>query len=84
VPGTVLAIDAGPDGQVHLLVAGSQRWEAWSAALAGDDVDVEAVRVVIPVGIVERRLGAAFLRHSVLLGGDPAPQLVGRRPAIAA
>ena len=41
VPGTIWSINVGPDGEVHLLVARPQRWEAWSAPLAGGAAAVE-------------------------------------------
>jgi len=44
---------------VELLVRAEQR-------LAGHDVDVEAGRVVVPVRVVERRLGAGVLCDLVL------------------
>jgi hypothetical protein len=35
------SINVGPDGEVHLLVVRPQRWEAWSAPLAGGAAAVE-------------------------------------------
>src|SRR5689334_3203035 len=55
--------------------AGVELVERAEERLAAHDVDVDAGGVVVPVGVVERRLGAVLLRHLVLLGGEPLAQL---------
>src|SRR5690606_31183016 len=68
--------EAGPAG------AGFELVERAEQRFAGHHVDVNARLLVVPVGIAERRLGAALLGDVELLGREPAAKVFGRRLAI--
>ena len=56
--------EAGPTGAaIKLVERGEQRF-------AGDDIDVDAGLVVVPVGVVKGRLRAGLTGNAVLLGGE--------------
>src|SRR5712692_349309 len=64
VPGLERPREAGPAGAGVVLV------ERAEERLAGDDVDVDAGPVVVPVLVAEGRLRALVLGHPVLHGGE--------------
>ena len=54
--------ETGPAASAIEFVERSEEW------FAGDHINVNPWRVIVPVGVVERGLGATFLCHVVLLG----------------
>ena len=53
--------ETGPAASAIEFIERSEEW------FAGDDINVNPWRVIVPVGVVERGLGATFLCHVVLL-----------------
>ena len=43
--------------------------------MAGDDIDVDAWFLVVPVRVEERHLGPGFLSNIILLPGEARPEL---------
>ena len=56
--------EARPSGAGFIFVLGAEQ------GLPGNDIDVNAFSMVIPVFIPERRFGALFLSHFILHGGQ--------------
>jgi hypothetical protein len=59
--------------------AGIELVQGTKERLAGDNVHVDAGLVIVPIGIPERRLGPALLRHRKLLRAEGLAQLLPLR-----
>ena len=63
-------------GETGPAAAAIELVERTEKGFARDDVDIDSGAMLIPIGIMESRLGAAHLRDAILLGRQFLPQFV--------